>query len=192
MSETGWLLEAAAVVTGFLCVWLNVRQNIWTWPVTIVSCVLFGVLFFESRLYGTMGLQGLFIAIAIYGWRSWLTGGTGGGRLHVSSIRLRTGLILAGVTGILLIALYRGLSTYTDASFPLLDALTTALSISASWMQARKILESWLVWIVTNLIYIGLYLASALYLTCGLYAAYLVLAVAGYMAWNRSRKSVTG
>jgi len=54
---------------------------------------------------------------------------------------------------------------------------------------ARKILQSWLVWMVTNLIYVGLYLASALYLTLGLYAAYLALAVAGYIAWNRSLRS---
>jgi len=137
MPEVGRLLEAAAVLTGFLCVWLNVRQNIWTWPITIVSCVLFGLVFFESRLYGTMGLQGLFIVIAIYGWRSWLTGGTGGGHLHVSSIRLRTGLILAGVTGMLLMAVHLGLDRYTDASSPLVDVLATSMSITASWMQAR-------------------------------------------------------
>ena len=186
MPSVGWLLEAAAVLTGLLCVWLNVRQIIWTWPVTIVSCMLFGVLFFDARLYGTMGLQGLFVIIAVYGWRSWLTGGVGSGHLQVSSIAFKTGLILGGITVVMMTAIYFGLSGYTDAAYPLVDALTTALSISASWMQAHKFLESWLVWIITNMIYVGLYSASVLYLTCGLYVIYLVLAVAGYLAWRRS------
>ena len=187
-----WMLEAAAVVTGFLCVYLNIRQNVWTWPVTIVSCVLFGVLFIDARLYGTMGLQGLFIIIAVYGWHSWLTGGEKCGRLLVSSITLKTGLILVGVTAVLLAAIYFVLADCTDGSFPLTESTTTALSISACWMQARKILESWLVWIGTNVIYIGLYLASELYMTCGLYAVYLALAVAGYLAWRRSLRLTIG
>ena len=186
MPNGAWLLEAAAVLTGFLCVWLNVRQNIWTWPVTILSCVLFGAVFYEARLYGTMGLQGLFIIIAVYGWHSWLTGGADGGRLEVSRITFKIGRRLLPVTFGILLVIYFGLSEYTDASFPRIDAVTTALSISASWMQAKKILECWLVWILTNVIYIGLHLASELYLTCGLYATYLILAVAGYIAWRRS------
>ena len=191
MPDAGWLLEAAAVVTGFLCVWLNVRQNIWTWPVTILSCLLFATLFFDARLYGTMGLQGVFVVIAVYGWRNWLTGGTGGGHLQVSSITRMPGLVLGGVTVALALGLYVLLSDYTDARYPIPDTIATALSIAGSWMQARKFLESWLVWILTNLIYIGLYVASGLYLTCALYAVYLALAVAGFIAWQKSLRLTT-
>ena len=144
MPSAAWLLEAAAVLTGFLCVWLNVRQNIWTWPVTILSCVLFGA-YCSMRhvLYGTMGLQGLFIIIAVYGWHSWLTGGA----MMVGVWRCRR-ITFEDQAGdcclsrlVFCLSIYFGLSEYTDASFPRIDAVTTALSISASWMQAKKILR---------------------------------------------------
>ena len=180
------LLESIAVLTGILCVWLNVRQNIWTWPTAILSSILFGIVFFDARLYTTMLLQGLFIGISVYGWHSWLTGGLEGGILLVTRLQRHTGLVLflltvLGTTGFAL-----ALEHITESDYPLLEGITTALSIIASWMAARKILESWIVWIVTDAIYVGLYLVTELYFTLFLYALYLGLATSGYIAWRRS------
>lgn len=183
------LLESVAVLTGILCVWLNVRQNIWTWPTAIISSILFGIVFFEARLYTTMLLQGLFIGISVYGWKSWLTGGLGGGILFVTRLRQMTGVVLLllaliGTTGLAL-----ALNYITASDYPILEGLTTTLSVIASWMAARKILESWVVWIVTDVIYVGLYLATELYLTLLLYLLYLGLATAGFVAWRDSYRN---
>ena len=186
MPDLAGLLEIVAVATGFVCVWLTIRQNIWTWPITIVSSLLFGLLFFDAQLYGTMGLQALFIIIAIYGWRSWLRAGPDGGQLQVSKITLKIGIVLLTVTAIGIAILFFGLIRHTASPYPLPDSVTTVLSISASWMAARKILESWLVWIITDVIYVGLYITSELYLTCLLYAVYLAMAVGGYISWRRN------
>ena len=183
------VLEAVAVAAGFISVWLNIRQNIWTWPTTIVASVLFGIVFFKVSLYATMALQGLFILIAVYGWRQWLTGGAGGGLLKVSRLSPRLGLVVLGATVLLAVLMAYGLETLTDSTYPHGDAIVTALSVTGSWMAARKILESWFVWIITDAIYVGLYIASGLYLTTLLYAAYLVLAVIGYLAWWRSYRT---
>jgi len=185
------LLESVAVLTGILCVWFNIRQNIWTWPVAIISSLLFAVVFFETRLYTTMLLQGLFVGISIYGWRAWLTGGPEGGTLMVTRLRPVVGLILLlltlmGTTGFALLLEY-----LTGSPYPLTEALTTTLSVIASWMAARKILESWLVWIVADAIYVGLYIATELYPTLLLYALYLGLATTGYIAWRTSYLSNT-
>ena len=185
------LLESVAVLTGILCVWFNIRQNIWTWPVAIISSLLFAVVFFEARLYTTMLLQGLFVGISIYGWRTWLTGGPEGGTLMVTRLRPVVGLILLlltlmGTTGFALLLEY-----LTGSPYPLTEALTTTLSVIASWMAARKILESWLVWIVADAIYVGLYIATELYPTLLLYALYLGLATTGYIAWRTSYLSNT-
>ena len=185
------LLESVAVLTGILCVWLNVRQNIWTWPTAIISSILFGIVFFEARLYTTMLLQGLFIGISVYGWKSWLTGGPGGGILFVTRLRQMTGLTLllltlAGTTGLALALTY-----ITASDYPILEGFTTTLSVVASWMAARKILESWVVWIVTDTIYVGLYFATGLYLTLLLYLLYLGLATAGFIAWRDSYRNNT-
>ncbi|MCY4204861.1 MAG: nicotinamide riboside transporter PnuC [Bacteroidetes bacterium] len=180
------LLEGIAVITGILCVWLNTRQNIWTWPVAIISSILFGIVFFNARLYTTMLLQGLFIGISFYGWKSWLTGGPEGGTLEVTKLHLKTGLILFVLTALGIMGFTLALKFITASDQPLLEGITTALSVVASWMATRKILESWLVWIITDLIYVGLYAITELYLTLLLYTLYLGLATSGYISWRNS------
>ena len=189
MPQLAAFLEGVAVAAGFVCVWLNIRQNIWTWPTTIFASALFGVVFFDARLYATMALQGLFIVIAVYGWKQWLTGGVDGGILKVSRLSVQLGLILLALTALMTLIMAWVLTTLTDSQYPLWDAVTTALSITAAWMVARKILENWLVWILTDIIYVGLYVVSGLYLTTLLYAAYLILAVTGFVAWQRSYRT---
>lgn len=183
------LLESVAVLTGILCVWLNVRQNIWTWPAAIISSILFGIIFLEARLYTTMLLQGLFIGISAYGWRSWLTGGPEGGILLVTRLRQTTGLILLALTLLGTASFALTLTYITESEYPILESITTTLSVVASWMAARKILESWLVWIFTDVIYIGLYLAAGLYLTLLLYLLYLGMATTGFIVWRASCKT---
>ncbi|MCY4158987.1 MAG: nicotinamide riboside transporter PnuC [Bacteroidetes bacterium] len=180
------LLEGIAVITGILCVWLNTRQNIWTWPVAIISSILFGIVFFNARLYTTMLLQVLFIGISFYGWKSWLTGGPEGGTLEVTKLHLKTGLILFVLTALGIMGFTLALKFITASDQPLLEGITTALSVVASWMATRKILESWLVWIITDLIYVGLYAITELYLTLLLYTLYLGLATSGYISWRNS------
>ncbi len=183
-----WILtlEGIAVLTGILCVWLNVTQNIWTWPTAIVSSILFGILFYDTGLYTTMLLQGLFIGISFYGWKAWLTGGPEGGTLLVTRLHLSTGLILLTLSLLGTIGFALALQYITSADHPYLESLTTTLSVIASWMAARKILESWLVWIITDAIYVGLYIVTELYLTLLLYIFYLGLATSGYIAWKKS------
>ena len=180
------LLESIAVLSGILCVWLNVRQNIWTWPVAIFSSLLFGIVFFHAELYTTMLLQGLFIGISVYGWNAWLTGGSDGGSLVVTRLQPDTGLVLLGLTVLGTIGFALSRQYIAEADHPYLESLTTALSVIASWMTARKILESWLVWIITDIIYVWLYFETELYLTLLLYTLYLGLATGGYFSWRNS------
>jgi nicotinamide mononucleotide transporter len=56
-------------------------------------------------------------------------------------------------------------------------------------MITRKVLENWLVWIAVNVVYIGMFIFKHLYLTSGLYAVFLVLAVMGYLQWRRSYRA---
>ena len=73
----------------------------------------------------------------------------------------------------------------TDAALAYPDAATTAFSLVAQWLLARKRLESWAFWIGVDVLAIGVYAAKGLYITCGLYAVFLGLAVAGLATWRR-------
>ena len=179
-------LELLGVLTGVVAVWLTVRQNVWCWPVGLVNVALFAVVFARARLYADAGLQGVYFALCLYGWWAWLHGGRDRGPLAVTRSPRREWLALAvlAVAGAALLGtlLHRG----TDASFPYLDSALTAGSLVAQWLQARKRLENWLVWIAVDVVYVGMYLAKELHLTALLYAGFTALAVAGLREWRRS------
>jgi len=179
-------IEIAAALFGVACVYLATRQNIWSWPVGIVNVALYFVVFREARLYADMGLQVVYLLLSLYGWYQWLYGGPGRKTLPVSRAS-RTQLIIvailggagAWVTGTLLMQ-------HTDASLPYLDSALTSTSLVAQWMMTRKLLESWLVWIAVDVVYVGMFVYKELYLTAGLYAVFLGLAVRGFVDWRRS------
>jgi nicotinamide mononucleotide transporter len=78
------------------------------------------------------------------------------------------------------------LKSHTDAALPFWDASTAAFSLVAQWMQTRKWIENWLVWIAVDVVYVGMYVVKGLFLMAGLYALFLALALAGLLAWRRS------
>jgi nicotinamide mononucleotide transporter len=177
-------LEIAGFVTGALSVWLAVRQNPWNWPFGVANAVCFLVLFWQARLYGDMALQVLFIAICLLGWYRWLFGGEGHSRLRVSHITPRAAIVYAflGVSATAAFTPY--LRSVGDAS-PLLDALTTVLSVEAQYLMTRKVIEHWWVWIAADVVYIWLYASRGLYLTSLLYVVFLAMCVVGLRDWLR-------
>jgi nicotinamide mononucleotide transporter len=169
-----------------LYVLLAIRESPWCWPFGIANAALFLVVFAQARIYGAASLQAVYVVVSVYGWHRWLRGGAGHGRLLVSRTPRRwlVGLLAAGALGTLVLFLL--LKHRTDAALPLPDAATTAFSLAAQWMATRKWLESWLLWVAVDAVYVGMYASQRLYPTAGLYAAFLVLAVLGLREWRRS------
>ena len=163
-------IEVIGFVSGVGCVWLAARENIWNWPVAIVNAISFIIVFFGAKLYADCGLQLVYIAISVYGWWSWLHGGRDRSELPVT--RVRAGAPFPGwpwppslATAALMLLLRR----FTDSTVPFWDALTTAMSLTAQYMLARKIIENWWLWMAADIIYVALYVYKALYLTAVLY-----------------------
>ncbi len=171
-------------VTGALCVWLVARQHISSWPVGLVNNALFFLLFWTAKLYADASLQVVFAILALYGWWVWWSG-QGGAPLPVRRTRpaewawLAVGVVFAtAILGLLL-------DRYTDSPVPWWDATVTALSLAATYGQARKLLESWWLWIAVDVLSIPLYAIRGLYPTAALYGVFLVLCVVGLRAWAR-------
>jgi nicotinamide mononucleotide transporter len=178
--------QDVGVLLSIVAVWLTTREDPWCWPVGFVSLVPFVVVFYQARFYADMGLQVVYMLVCLYGWRQWLHGGPGHGALPVSRTPPRAGFLLAalGAAGAALLGL--ALRRHTDASLPFWDSSTASFSLAAQWMQARKWIENWIVWIVVDVAYIGMYLYKRLYPTAGLYAVFVGLAVLGLVEWRRS------
>lgn len=180
------LIEVVAVAFGVVSVWLSVREKVWSWPTAIVNVSLYVAIFYQARLYADMGLQVFYIAISFYGWYNWLYGGEGRTELHVTRISRRAAVALsvAGVAFALLLGAF--LDRATDASVPYADAALTSASLAAQWLMTRKVLENWAIWIAADVAYVWLFIHKELYLTAGLYAVFLGLAVSGWVQWKRS------
>jgi nicotinamide mononucleotide transporter len=179
-------LEMAAVITGAVAVYLSVRQKIWSWPVGLLNAALYFVVFYRTGLYSDMGLQVVYFVLSLYGWYEWLYGGEGRTELTVSHATPRHWVILLGLGVVAWYALGAITSRLPGAALPYLDAATVATSLLAQWMMTRKLLENWLVWIAVDVVYVGMFVFKKLYLTAGLYALFLGLAVMGYVQWRRT------
>jgi nicotinamide mononucleotide transporter len=179
-------LEVVAVAITLVAVYLTTRQVVWCWPLGMLSAALYGVVFYEARLYAEVGLQVVYVVLSAYGWWAWLRRAGGEGELRVSRTPsgLRWGLLgLGAIAGATLGGL---LHRFTGASLPYIDSTLAAFSIVAQWMQTRKLLEAWGVWIAVDVIYVGMFAYKALHLTAALYALFLYLAARGHIEWRRS------
>lgn len=184
-------LELISFVLALINVALNIRQNPWAWLFAIISSGAYGFVFFESRLYGDMALQLLFIAISAWGWYQWLHPKSGAPALPVTWLTPRgwLGSAVAWLAGFLLIS---WLLTSTDTDVPHADGFLTAGSLLGQMLLSRKKIENWIVWIVVDILYVGLYVYKDLTLTAILYAVFVVMATIGLLAWKKAAPAAPG
>lgn len=184
LGEPVTLVEVIGFVSGAVCVWLVGRQNPWNWPVGLVQVVAYLMLFWTAGLFADALLQVVYLVLGLWGWWNWVRGRDPGADLLVRRTTRQEWAWIAvlGALGTALLVLW--LTRFTPSTVPLADATTTALSLLATYGQARKLLESWWLWIAADLIYVPLYLSKGLTLTAILYAGFLVLCVVGLRRWN--------
>lgn len=186
---SGNYIEVLGVITSLVYLYFSVRQIIWLWPFGIISSALFILIFLNSKFYADMGLQVYYLGVSVYGWIYWSRGGISRNEkssLPVCRISRQLALVLS-VTGIvIMLGIVYILKNYTDSDVPWGDGFTTAGSIIATWMLARKMLEHWLVWIFVDSVAAGLYFYKGLYPSFLLYLIFTFIAVIGYFQWKRS------
>ena len=185
LGASPWEMLGAA--TGFVSVWLMARQSVWGWPAGIVCVSAYAWVFGQSRLYANMALQFVFLALQVYGWVHWWKGtGNRHDALPVTRLTLRVAALWAVAGAVASVALGAFMASRTDAANPWPDAILTSFSLVAQWLQARKVVECWIVWILVDVGYIGLFVVQRLHLTAVLYALFLVLCVYALGEWRRS------
>ena len=156
-------VELAGFVLSLAMVYCNIKEIHWGWPLAIASSALYGVVFWNSQLYGEASLQVMFILGACWGWQQWLRGKqvtsseqAPSSQLHISSLsKIERGQV-AIVTLMLWPVLVYFLDQYTDSDVALWDGLVTALSLLGQYLLAKKKIENWWVWLIVNCITVGL------------------------------------
>jgi len=187
-APTTWA-EALGFATGAACVYLVAKQHILNWPLGIANNLLWIMLFATAGLYADSALQVVYIVLGVWGWWQWLHVGTRRVDRVVTGTGAREWVVL-GAAGIVATgALTWFLATLTSSTVPFWDAVTTALSLMATYGQAMKRWESWLLWMAADIIYVPLYLSKGLDLTALLYVGFFALCVKGLVEWRRDLRA---
>ena len=189
-------LEFVGTVLYLWSVWLIARRHVLTWPVGIVSVLLYMALFYQIRLYSDALEQIYYLVACAYGW--WFWSRSRPEKHIISDVSFSSGrakIAWVAVTAVCSIALGRFMSRVhlwapsafpEPAAYPYVDALTTVMSLVAMWLMARKHVESWIYWIVVDVIGIGLYFDKGIKFVSLLYVLLLALAIRGLIGWRKA------
>ncbi|SBV38043.1 PnuC-like transporter linked to homoserine kinase and OMR [uncultured Stenotrophomonas sp.] len=187
------ILEWSAVAFSILGVWLMAQRRMLAWPVGLVSVGLYALVFFEARLYSDTLLQGAFAAFLLYGWINWHRQDKPDGRVVIAPLSFNGCARDLGLGMAFGLALGAAMHSWTDAALPWLDAMLAALSLVAQWWQARRHAAAWWLWIVVDVVYVGMYAVKSLHATAVLYVLFVGLAAMGLRTWRKAheRKAVS-
>ena len=190
-------LEFVGTLLNLWSVWLVTKNNILTWPVGNIAVILFGILFYQIRLYSDLVEQIYFLITGFYGWWAWLyfrkksLGSKKELPITLNSRFSNIAYTLIIITGTILMGYIMGhIHLYMPSLFPekasflFLDAFTTVMSFSAQILMAHKKIECWYLWITVDVIGIGLYFAKGVIFISLLYLIFLILATRGLFNWR--------
>ncbi|MDB5678435.1 nicotinamide riboside transporter PnuC [Sphingomonas bacterium] len=180
-------VEGIAAVLIAINVWLVARRSIWNYAFGIVGVAIYGWVFFGAKLYSDMLLQFFFLVVQCYGLQQWRRSQVESGEVVVERLGNRERFV--GLAGIVAAVVVWGslMHRFTDASLPWWDASVAMTSVSAQILMSVRKLENWWLWIVANILSIGLYAAKGLWITTGLYVFLLGLAIWGLVRWQSAR-----
>ena len=200
-------LEFFGVVSGGLATWLVARNNVWTWPMGVVSVALFFFLFYQIQLYPDMFLQVFFLATYLRGWWRWTHPGAGERVAHSSELQqtlritrtpvrqlaiwLSAGTVAAALLGTFASNLHTLFPAVFNqpSAFPYLDSFTTVMSIVGTFLMIEKRVECWYVWLAVDIISTYIYFAKGIKFVGVEYFVFCFIATYGAWNWTRAYRN---
>jgi nicotinamide mononucleotide transporter len=174
--------------SGLVTVWLARTENILSWPWGIVSAATLGYFFASIGLVGQQWLNwGYFLIIQLWAWPHWAFGGVAKSTLPITRFQSAWGWIgTIGVIGVGTLIVYSLIALIAPAStYPVIDAIVVASSITAQFLLGRKKLESWFLWLgPVNVLSIILFALSGAYIVMALYVAFFIHAIFALRSWR--------
>ena len=189
-------LEISGVAIGLLYLYLEYHANVWLWIVGVIMPAIYIFVYYDAGLYADMWISVYYILASVYGLIVWIRKHSASGQTPQGVVEKESNQGIKSMPrryylwiGLIIMALTLGigmaLSRLTDSSVPWADGFTTALSIVAMWMLAKKYTQQWLMWIAADLASSALYIYKDLWLTSGLYLLYAIIAYFGYKRWKK-------
>lgn len=182
------LIEITAVATGILYIFFTIKGKILLWLFGIISSGLYVWVFYQSGIYAYSLLYIYYVVMGFYGWYNWGKDPKSG----ITGVKRTPLKWLAGYVSVSLLftlPLYFILIRFTDSEMALTDALLTSGGMVATWMLTQKYIGHWLFWMVINVVSMGAMIYKHLYPSAFLFLVYGILAVKGYIEWNKELKA---
>lgn len=189
--DTSWF-EAIAVLLGIASVWYAQRENILVYPTGIVSVLIYVFICFNARLYADAGINLFYFGMSVYGWYNWTRGGVNSTELLITKnnkVQQWTSVLYTFTAYWAILGLIwlfnRDDTVYMQSYVPWVDSFTTAVFLIGMLLMAKKKVENWVYWIIGDIVSIPLYFMKGLVFTSFQYTVFLVIAILGYIEWNR-------
>jgi nicotinamide mononucleotide transporter len=186
------IIEYIGVAIGFAYLILEYKASFWLWPVGILMSLFYIVIFFQSKFYADAGIYAYYLGANLYGLVEWWRNSQ---KTSEETIEMpithtpKSKILPLTLIGIAIwAALWLLLSHLTDSPVPFGDSFTTALSVVAMYLLAKKHIEHWWLWVVVNLVSTGLYAWKGLYPMAGFFAFYTIIAAMGYFNWRKEMR----
>ncbi|TVP78339.1 MAG: nicotinamide riboside transporter PnuC [Puniceicoccaceae bacterium] len=173
------------MATGIAGVWLSIKEKILAWPFFIICYGCYIYISYQFGLPALMGMNVVFIGLSLYGWAKWSNPKGSVPAVQVSRTPrlhwpLVAGFICVGTVGVGWL-----LTHYDGATQPYFDAFATCCGFTAQWMLGRKYIETWLFWIISDIIYLVIFALGGFWPTVLLFAVFTVLAIKGWSDWKQ-------
>ena len=190
---THTLLELFAVTMNIFSVIYAKRNSILVYPTGLIGTGIFVYILYNFSLLGDMIINFYFVIMSIYGWYYWSQKKNGEVLHNVSrtSIKEYYFILILGITSLLSIYLVYNFYDKWDSWTAYVDTITTAIFFIAMYLMARRKVESWIFWIIGDLITIPLYFYKGLTISSIQYLIFLILAILGYISWKKILNSST-
>ncbi len=185
------LLEIAGLAVGLAYLYFEYHANRLVWLMSVIMPMISLFIYYRKGIYADFAINIYYLVIAVYGYVAWTFGFKRKKKdpLPISHMPLKYYILAMAALIAIFSFLAWGLVNFTDSNVPYWDAFTTALSIVAMWMLARKYAEQWLAWFVVDAVCVGLYFYKGIYFYSVLYTVYTVIALFGYRKWLRLMRS---
>jgi nicotinamide mononucleotide transporter len=174
--------ELAAVAFGVAYILLAIRERRACWIAGAIGTAIYGFVFYEAGLPMQAALQLVYVAMSAYGWLAWRRAAADA--RPIRSWPWQWQLAAAAAIGVATAISAPLVERHALAAAPVADSLGTWASLFATWLLARRVIDTWTWWIAIDAGLAALFAHQGLWPTAALYLAYAVLAVVGWREWR--------
>lgn len=180
------ILELIAMTFTLICVYLTSKQNILCWGAGIIGVIAFFLIYLDEKLYFQTALQVIFFIQSIYGWLLWRKNSKDFDVKVITNIKLFKHLLI-----IILISLLVGfiMNHLNYGTLPYLDTLASGLALLGTYYLAKKYLQSWIIWMIVNIMLLSILTYQELYIIAILEVILFIISLNAYITWKKDLKT---